>query len=195
MHLPAVLMVGRGDAALEDFTSKGQVYLSRFVRVKGKKPKVAKDLCRMDNQNGELQVFITYPEGVNSYGNLNLSGLNGANLENARTIEIRFKSPDPALIHMATWSYLGKDGKKHSDWIRFSAKEIHSNFSIRTFDVARDGYNAKQRAIKKLPPFEPEKLTYFAIYTHSGKRDGEEHSYTLDYVRVTEHPASGKKKD
>ena len=195
MHLPAVLMVGKGDAALEDFTSRGRVSLSRIVQVKGKKPKAAKDLCRMDSQNGELQVFITYPKNENSYGNLNLSGLNGANLEKARTVEIRFKSPDPELIHMATWSYLGKDGKTHSDWIRFSAKEIHSNFSIRTFDVARDGYNAKQRALKKLPPFDPAELTYFAIYTRSGKRDGKERSYTLDYVRVTEHPASGRKKE
>ncbi len=79
--------------------------------------------------------------------------------------------------------------------IRFSAKEIHSNFSIRTFDVARGGYNASRRAIKKLPPFEPAELTYFAIYTRSSKRDGAERSYTLDYVRVTEHPASEKKKD
>jgi len=39
------------------------------------------------------------------------------------------------------------------------------------------------------------RLTYFAIYTRSIKRDGKERSYTLDYVRVTEHPASGKKKD
>lgn len=194
MDLPAIRLVGKGDPALEDFSVRGKVFISRVVTVKGK-TKSAKDLCRLENQNGELQVFITYPENVNSYGNLYLPGLNGADLENARTVEIRFKSPDPELIHMATWSYLGRDGKNHSDWIRFSAKEIHTNFSIRTFDLARDGHNAKQREIKKLPPFEPVKLTYFAIYTRSGKRDGKERSYTLDYVRVTANPASGKKKE
>ena len=94
---------------------------------------------------------------------------------------------------MACWSYTGKDGKSHSDWIRFSTREIHPTFSIRTFDIARSGYNAKQRAVKKLPPFEPVKLNYFAIYTRCGKRDGSERSFVLDYVRVTENPASGKK--
>ena len=194
MHLPAVLMVGKGDAALEDFSSVNKTFLKRHVTVKGKS-KAVKDNCRLKYENGELQVFITYPKGENSYGDLTLTKLNGADLEKARTVEIRFKNPDPALDHMACWSYTGKDGKNHSDWIRFSSREIHPNFSIRTFDIARDGYNAKQRAIKKLPPFEPAKLTYFAIYTRSIKRDGKERSYTLDYVRVTEHPASGKKKD
>ena len=194
MHLPAVLMVGKGDAALEDFSSVNKTFLKRHVTVKGKS-KAVKDNCRLKYENGELQVFITYPNGENSYGDLTLTKLNSADLKKARTVEIRFKTPDPMLDHMACWSYTGKDGKNHSDWIRFSTREIHPNFSIRTFDVARDGYNAKQRAVKKLPPFEPAKLTYFAIYTRSIKRDGKERSYTLDYVRVTEHPASGKKKD
>ena len=61
-------------------------------------------------------------------------------------------------------------------------------------DLMRDGYNAKKRAINKLPPFEPAKLTYFAIYTRSIKRDGSERSYVLDYIRITENPASGKEK-
>ena len=193
MNLPAIRLVGKGDPALEDFSSAGKCFLSRSVTVKGKE-KPAKDLCRLADENGELQVFITFPKEVRSYGNLHLPRLEGANLENARTVEIRFKSPDPSLDHMACWSYLGKDGKPHSDWFRFSVREIHANFSIRTFDLMRDGYNAKKRAINKLPPFEPAKLTYFAIYTRSIKRDGLEHSYVLDYVRITANPASGKKK-
>ena len=192
MGLPAVRLVGKGDAALEDFSSANKSFLSRVVTVRGKQ-KTAKDLCRLSNKNGELDIFITYPKDVKSFGNLYLPKLKGADLEKARLIEIRFRSPDPALSQMACWSYVGKDGKAHSDWIRFSSKEVHSGFSIRSFDVARDGHNAKQRAIKKLPPFEPVKLTYFAIYTHSTKQDGKERSYALDYVRVTENPASGKK--
>ena len=120
--------------------------------------------------------------------------------EGGNTIEIGFMadlciSPSVrnVIVVIVPHHVVGKDGKSHSDWIRFSTREIHSNFSIRTFDIARDGYNAKKRAIKKLPPFEPAKLTYFAIYTRGIKRDGKERSYTLDYVRVTEHPASGKK--
>ncbi|MBQ6472368.1 MAG: DUF4838 domain-containing protein [Victivallales bacterium] len=193
MDLPAIVMVGKGDAALEDFASANKVFLSRIVTVDGK-PKSAKDLCRLNNENGELQVFITYPEGPNFYGNLHLTRLEGAELENARTIEIRFRSPDPSLDHMACWSYVGKDGKNHSDWHRFSSREIHENFSIRTFDVARDGHNARQREVKGLPSFEPVTLNYFAIYTYCNKRDGSERSYVLDYVRVTGNPASGMEK-
>ena len=191
MSLPAIRMVGRGDAALEDFSSAAQCSIRRYVTVNGK-DKPENDLCRVVNENGELQVFITYPEDVKSYGALHLSALKGADLERARTVEIRFRSPDPTLTHMASWSYLGKDGKSHSDWFRFSDREIHENFSIRSFDIARDGYNAKQRAVKNLPPFEPVKLNFFAIYTRTNKRDGSERSYVLDYVRVTENPASGK---
>ena len=193
MHLPAIQLVGKGDAALEDFSQPGKVFISRYVTDKGK-DKPTKELCRMEQANGELQVFITYPASVKSYGSLNLTSLNGANLENARTVEIRFKSADPSLVHMACWSFIGKDGKSYADWFRFSEHEVHPAFSIRTFDVARDGHNAKRRAIKKLPPVEPVKLTYFAIYTHCNQRDNSERSYALDYVRITENPTSGKKK-
>ena len=193
MDLPAIRLVGKGDAALEDFVTTKKCSIRRNVTVNGKE-KAEKDLCRLVNENGELQVFITFPEGVTQYGNLHLSALEGADLEKARTIEIRFRSPDPTLTHMACWSYLGKDGKNHSDWIRFSDREIHENFSIRSFDVALDGHNAKQMEIKKQPPFEPVKLIYFAIYTRTNKRDGSERSFVLDYVRVTENPASGKAK-
>ena len=193
MHLPAIRLVGNGDAALEDFSSINKTFLNRVVTIKGKQ-KTVKNHRRMNLKNGELLVFLTYLKGENSYGDLNLTGLSNVTLGKARTIEIRFKSPDSSLTHMACWSYIGTDGKTHSDWIRFSAKEVHSTFSIRTFDIARDGYNATQRKIKKLPPFEPVKLTYFAIYTHCNKHDGTERSYTLDYVRVTEHPASAEKK-
>ena len=195
--LPAIRLVGQNDRSIEDFSQPLKVNNNLCIKNKKGKTSSTKTGCRLEQKNGELLVAYTFPEKTltqTTYGNLFLTRLIGADLSGGKVVEIRYKNPDPSMSLQACYTYLGSDGKKHSDWIRFCHHEKRDDLSVRIIDLARDGYNAGRRREKKQPAdWKPVKLTYFAIYASTNKPDGTERSYVLDYVRVTDKPAVEKK--
>ena len=195
--LPAIRLVGQNDRNIEDFSQPLKVNNNLCIKNKKGKTTSTKTGCRLEQKNGELLVAYTFPEKTltqTTYGNLFLTRLIGADLSGGKVVEIRYKNPDPSMSLMASYTYLGSDGKKHSDWIRFCHHEKRDDLSVRIIDLARDGYTAGRRREKKQPvDWKPVKLTYFAIYASTNKPDGTERSYVLDYVRVTDKPAVEKK--
>jgi hypothetical protein len=189
--LPSIRLIGQNDPAIEDFSGPGKNAYPSFTQDDGKGgAKTVKAGCSTTMNQGTLEVTYTFPdikEGK-AYGNLLLTGLDNADLTKGRHIELRFKNPDPGLTQMACYSFEAKDGKTYSDWIRFSIAEKHEQFRLRSFDIAESGHHATKRKDKGIPHPEPVKLTYFAIYTHIKKQDANEHSFTLDYIRVTPDP-------
>ena len=137
---------------------------------------------------GQARISYTFPNR-RSYGNLLLTGLDGADLSNSPYIEIRFRNPSEKLALQAVYSYIDSTGKIRSDWIYFCKNEKHDVFSVRAINVAKDGYSAKKRMERKEEPFKPVKLIYFAIYSHPQKSSTLNEEFMLDYVRVTGTPA------
>lgn len=187
-ELPSIRLVGQNDPAIEDFSGPGKNAYPSIQLSDGKGgTKAVKTGCVATLNQGTLEVSYTFPDIMEgkAYGNLLLTGLNNADLSKGRHIELRFKNPDAGLTQMACYSFEAKDGKTHSDWIRFSTAEKHEQFRLRSFDIAEDGYHASKRKDQGIAHPEPAKLLYFAIYTHVNKQDGLVRSFILDYVRVT----------
>ncbi len=191
VDLPAIRLVGQNDSAIEDFSGPSKnAYVSFSITDNEGKAKSLKSGCSTLLNQGALDVSYTFPEAGagKAHGNLLLTGLNEAALENNSQIELRFKNPEAVLTQMAVFSFLAKDGKTYSDWLRFSLAEQHEEYRVRSFNPARDGHHASRRAKAGKEQPEPVKLTYFAIYTHLTKRDTKEHNFSLDYVRITTNP-------
>ena len=190
--LPAIRLIGQSDPAADGFDGSLKLYPSLQVRDQKGKEKNVKSGGKIERANGEAKVIFSFQP--RSYGNLFTSGLKGADMTNSPYIEIRFKNPSPKLALQAVYSYKDDTGKERADWIYFCRGEQFDNFCVKAIDVTRDGYAAKRRFERKLPAFKPVKLTYFAIYAHpsGGLKEGE---FTLDYIRVTPVPASGKRSD
>ncbi|MBO4513099.1 MAG: DUF4838 domain-containing protein [Victivallales bacterium] len=186
--LPAIRLVGQKDPASDSLATSKKIYASIQVKdEKGKETNV-KEGSKVTWEAGQARISYTFPNR-RSYGNLLLTGLDGADLSNSPYIEIRFRNPSEKLALQAVYSYIDSTGKTRSDWIYFCKNEKHDVFSVRAINVAKDGYSAKKRMERKEEPFKPVKLIYFAIYSHPQKSSTLNEEFMLDYVRVTGTPA------
>ena len=188
-QIPYVRIVPAG-ITYDDFTVNHWSYRSVMVPMdrEGKRYPAHKKGVEVIHTPGELTFQYTFDKSNNlrDYANFNAVKLQKADMTNKPCVELRFKNPDKALHHLATYSFLGTDGKRYGDYIRFCNDEAYENFRTRKFNVATDGNAGRNRAKKGLAQPTPARLLTFQIYTSCTERDGKPRKLVLDYIRVAE---------
>ena len=188
-QIPYVRIVPAG-TTYDDFSTKHWSYRSMMVPMdrEGKRYPAVQKGVKVTHNPGELTLEYNFDKSnkERDYANFNAIKLKDADMTGKPCVEIRFKNPDKALHHLATFSFLGTDGKRYGGYIRFCNDEAYDTFRTRKFNVATDSNDGKNRTKKGLAQPTPAKLLTFQIYSSCTERDGKPRELVLDYIRVTE---------
>ncbi len=193
--MPKIYIIGSepGYRAIFDGTEKVPLDL-HFMLYTNKTPngEATKEGCSTELKEGHLAWKVNYPVPEIMYKNhavLFFPKAKDTDVSTSPFCEVRFRNPDSLIYVQAVYAFKATDGKTYTDYFRLSSNDSFPKWRVRSFNMRTDGVNARMKGIT-LP--QPEKLSYFAVYSGAGAKCDYKGEIDIDYVRFTSSPIKDK---